>query len=111
MRRRSLAISALALLLPFLSVAPTEAATRRVEILDRGDRAIYTLRLGHAATASWGPDLLGPTRVIGIGEGRSFALTFDPSTCAYDLRARFAGGRVQIRSVDLCAVTRITFGR
>jgi hypothetical protein len=85
-------------------------AVRPVLIVNAGDDAIFSLKVGHAASSSWGDDVLGFSGVIEVSRGRVIRVSFDAAQCVYDLQATYRNGSVVVKhDVDLCKADRIDF--
>ncbi len=84
--------------------------TRSLLIVNAGDDAIFALRVGHAAQAEWGDDILGVTEVVDVSRGRMIRISFDSAACTYDLQATYRNGTVVVkRDVNLCTAERVDF--
>jgi hypothetical protein len=95
-----------ALALPFVAAA----APKRLQILNQGNAAILYVRIGNAAGARWGPDLLGYAGAIDVGRGVDVTVDLDDATCTYDVSATFDDGTTQIApAVNLCTTDRVSF--
>ena len=91
------------------AAAPAAAANRSVLVLNGGNEAIFTLRVGHSATNAWSDDLLGFASVVDVGRGVDVTIDVDPAVCTYDLTATYGDGHTQMQTVDLCTVDRVRF--
>lgn len=102
----------LAVLLAATMTAPTAPPrARSVLVLNVGNDALFTLRVGNASLAQWGEDLLGFDDVIDVSRGRTIVLPVDPAQCREDLQATFRGGvTVVVPHVNVCTVDRLEIG-
>lgn len=81
-------------------------AMRQVLIVNRGDDAIFNIRIGH--DSSWGDDLLGFDGVIDVSQGRTVKIPLDPSTCVYNVQVTYRHGAVVVmRDIDVCKTDRL----
>ena len=88
---------------------PARAATRSIVVVNGGNEAIFTLRVGHAADNGWGADVLGFGSTIDVSSGRQLSIDVDPLVCTYDLLATYGDGHTQMQTADLCTVDRVRF--
>lgn len=110
MRRAAYAVLSALVALASVQALPARAATRHVLVLNQGNAAIFSLRVGSAASARWSADLLGYTGVIDVGRGEDVTIDVDETTCTYDVQAVYGDGTTQIApGVDLCSTDRVSF--
>jgi hypothetical protein len=84
--------------------------SRPILVVNAGDDAIFTLRVGHFEPADWSDDILGFSDVIDVSRGRVIRVPYDPGACSYDLQATYRNGAVVVKhNVNLCTVDRIDF--
>jgi hypothetical protein len=95
------------------SPAVSQSATRRLLVLNEGNEAIFSLRIGEPAAKNnetWSDDLLSFDRVIDVSEAQELDIALDPSTCRYDIQATYRDNHTVIQhNINLCHTQRITF--
>jgi hypothetical protein len=87
------------------------AAARDLLVLNVGDQAIFSLRVGQAATSTWSGDLLAFNDVIGVSTGKTIHINYDDVVCAYDVKATLADGTtITLPQVNLCGIDQLRIG-
>jgi len=88
------------------------AAERQLVVVNAGNEAIFSVRLGNEARHRWSPDLLRFDQVIDVSSGRQLRVPYDRSVCRYDVQATYAAGAVAaLHNVNLCRSDAVTFRR
>jgi len=111
---RFLSICAVLTALAFATAGSRAAGlqTRAILVVNGGNEAIFSLRLGHASTDPpvWSADLLPFDGVIDVSEGRDVTVPVDPAACTADLQATYKDGHaIVVQDVDLCTADRVDF--
>ncbi len=85
-------------------------AQRELLVVNRGNRPIFEIRIGHEVGETWSADLLGFASVIDVSSGKEIPLGIGPTPCVFDVLATYQGGHQEVlRGVDLCSTTRVDF--
>jgi hypothetical protein len=88
----------------------TARSQRALLVVNRGNRPIFEIRIGHDAAQTWSGDLLGFATVIDVSSGREVPLGISPAQCVFDVLATYQGGHREIlHDVDLCSTSRVDF--
>ena len=88
----------------------TALDVRPVLVVNAGDEAILSFRVGNASTSTWSDDVLGFDDVIEVSKGRVLRIPYDRTNCIGDVQATYRDGSVVVkRDLDLCTVERIDF--
>lgn len=94
-------------MLAVFGLAHAAGERRSIEFINAATEPVYAIRVGHHAEDIWSKDLLGPMRVIEIGDTQRLPVRLQ-DTCWYDVRYRYGDGRArEIDNVDLCSAHRV----
>jgi len=88
---------------------PALAADQDFTLHNKTGREMKSLYVSPSEKDSWGPDILGQDT---LADGADLQIKFDrdESECKWDVRAEFADGSSgEVRDVDFCTVTDVTF--
>jgi hypothetical protein len=86
------------------------ATGRRLLVINAGNEAIFSVRIGHAATGQWSADLLNFSAVIDVSRGVEVSLAAAPADCTLDVEAAYGDGDTQVvPAVNLCTAAQIRF--
>lgn len=111
---KPLAVLGLFAAVALVSAAGSRAAglsTHRILVVNEGNEAIFSLRLGHDTPPPvWSSDVLPFDEVIDVSQGREIVVGVDPANCTADLQATYRDDHaVVVKDVDLCTADRVDF--
>ena len=95
-----------------LTAGRVPAAERQLLVVNAGNKAIFSVRIGNVARNDWSKDLLRFDQVIDVSNGRELRVHYDRSNCKYDVQVTYGDGATAVeRNVNLCRTDRVTFNR
>lgn len=74
------------------------------QVRNESSSSIYYLYMSESSLDTWGPDILGESRILSSGEQIQIIFNNpDPNVCRYDIRAEFEDGQVvEDFTIDVC---------
>src|SRR5579863_320393 len=94
-----------------MGVSPAIAADQNFVLHNRTERTIKSLYVSPAGAGNWSEDILGQD-ILDYHTDLEVRFDRGASQCEWDVRADFSDGTSeQVRDVDFCAVSEVTFTR
>jgi hypothetical protein len=99
----------LAVVTALVWIAPAQADDESFTLHNKSSHTMVALYVGPTTDDNWGPNILSGK----AGPGEDVTVTWTksaPDVCEWDVRGEYAdGATAEVRNVDFCKVTDVTF--